>query len=80
MQILVEVADTGVGIVPDVLTRIFYPFEQGEPGSVRQVDGLGLDLASSKATAEAHYGRLVAQSEGKDRGATFTLELAAIRQ
>ena len=79
-QIHVEVSDTGVGIVPEVLARIFNPFEQGEPGSVRQIDGLGLGLAISKATAEAHHGGLTARSEGKDQGATFTFELATLRQ
>lgn len=73
-QILVEVSDTGVGIRPDLLTRIFNPFEQGE--SEQPTAGLGLGLAISKATAEAHHGRLTARSAGKDNGATFTLELA----
>ena len=75
-QILVEVSDTGVGIRPDSLTRIFSPFEQGE--SELPTAGLGLGLAISKATAEAHHGWLTARSEGKDKGATFTLELATI--
>ena len=79
-QILVEVSDTGVGIVREILGRIFDPFEQGGPGSVRQIDGLGLGLAISKATAEAHHGRLTARSDGKDQGATFTLELATVSQ
>ena len=77
-QILVEVSDTGVGINPEVIPRIFNPFEQGEAGAVRKSEGLGLGLAISKATAEAHSGSLTAQSEGENQGATFTLELATI--
>ena len=78
-QIVVEVSDTGVGIVPELLTRIFNPFEQGESDPVRQFGGLGLGLALSKATADAHHGSLIARSEGKDQGATFALELATVR-
>ena len=78
-QIVVEVSDTGVGIVPELLTRMFNPFEQGESDAVRQLGGLGLGLAISKATVDAHHGRLIARSEGKDQGATFALELATVR-
>ena len=77
-QIVVEVSDTGVGIVPELLTRIFNPFEQGESDAVRQLGGLGLGLAISKATVDAHHGRLIARSDGKDQGATFALELATV--
>ena len=77
--IVVEVSDTGVGIVPELLTRIFNPFEQGESDTVRQFGGLGLGLALSKATVDAHHGSLIARSEGKDQGATFALELATVR-
>ena len=78
-QIVVEVSDTGVGIVPELLTRIFDPFEQGESDAVRQLGGLGLGLAISKATVDAHHGRLSARSDGKDQGAIFALELATVR-
>ncbi|HEY5778241.1 MAG TPA: PAS domain-containing protein [Terrimicrobiaceae bacterium] len=78
-QIFVAVSDTGVGIVPEVMSRIFNPFEQGEPGSVRQFGGLGLGLAISKATMEAHHGTLTARSKGRNQGATFTVGLAIVR-
>jgi PAS domain S-box-containing protein len=77
--IVVEVSDTGVGIDPELLTRIFNPFEQGESDSVRKFGGLGLGLALSKATVDAHHGSLIARSDGKDQGATFALELATVR-
>ena len=60
-----------MGIVPELLTRIFNPFEQGESDPVRQFGGLGLGLAISKATADAHHGRLIARSEGKDQARHF---------
>jgi PAS domain S-box-containing protein len=78
-QIVVEVSDTGMGIAPELLTRIFNPFERGESDLVRQFGGLGLGLALAKATVDAHQGSLVARSEGKNQGATFALELATIR-
>jgi len=74
-RMVVEVTDTGVGIDPDVLPRIFEPFEQGGSAVTRRFGGLGLGLVISRSLAEAHGGRLVAASPGKGQGATFTLEL-----
>ncbi|HEY5813389.1 MAG TPA: ATP-binding protein, partial [Terrimicrobiaceae bacterium] len=74
----VEISDTGIGILPDALSRIFKPFEQGGPDLVQRFGGLGLGLAISKATVEAHHGCLTAKSKGLDKGATFILELATI--
>ncbi len=73
----VEVTDTGVGIDPDLLPRIFNAFEQGEPGVARH-SGLGLGLAISKAIVELHGGVLGVRSEGRDRGATFTVRLPVV--
>jgi signal transduction histidine kinase len=70
-----EVADTGIGIEPDVLPRIFEPFEQGGREVVRSFGGLGLGLSITKSVAEAHGGRLAVRSEGRGQGATFTLVL-----
>ena len=75
--LVIEVADTGVGIAPGVLARIFDPFEQGEDAGAR-AGGLGLGLAISRSVAEAHGGTLSAASPGRGRGTTFTLELATI--
>ena len=71
-----EFSDTGIGIEPSVLSRIFNAFEQAERGKVRRFGGLGLGLSISKALVELHHGTLTAFSEGTDKGATFTLELA----
>ena len=77
----VEVSDTGVGIEPHVLPRLFSPFEQGEPDvAARQGGGLGLGLAISKALVEAHGGRLGVRSEGSGRGSRFTVRLPPARE
>lgn len=71
-RITVEVADQGIGIAADKVTRIFDAFEQG----ARQTDaGLGLGLAICKALVEMHSGNIAVHSEGLNRGATFTVNL-----
>ena len=68
-HLIVEVSDTGIGIEPQALSRIFQPFEQGEPTpNPRRYGGLGLGLAISRGFAEAHGGRLSAASAGSRRG------------
>ena len=76
-RVRVEVSDTGAGIDPSVLPQLFNAFEQGEARAARQHAGLGLGLAISKKLAEAHGGTITAHSEGRGRGATFTVELPA---
>jgi PAS domain S-box-containing protein len=73
--LVVEVSDTGAGIDPAELDRIFDPFAQGHTTRRLWSEGLGLGLAISRSIAVAHGGRLTAQSEGAGRGSTFRLEL-----
>ncbi|HEV3163066.1 MAG TPA: PAS domain S-box protein, partial [Isosphaeraceae bacterium] len=74
-SLIVEVCDTGVGIEPELLPKVFNAFEQGELPMVHRFGGLGLGLAISRSVAEAHGGHLTAASAGRDLGATFTLTL-----
>ena len=74
-QLVVEVADTGIGIDPNVLTDIFDAFRQGEQAITRRFGGLGLGLAISKAIVTLHGGALSAASGGRGQGATFTVRL-----
>jgi PAS domain S-box-containing protein len=77
--IRIEVSDTGTGIDPAVLPRLFTAFEQGEIRTLRQQAGLGLGLAISKRLTEAHGGTITAASAGRGKGATFTVELPVVR-
>ena len=74
-KVEVRIIDTGIGMNPDVVTRIFSPFEQGETSMSRQFGGLGLGLSISQMLVDMHGGVLRAESEGKDRGATFVVVL-----
>ena len=73
--LVVEVADSGMGIEPETMEHIFDAFDQGRPGTSLRFGGLGLGLAISKAIVEMHGGSLTASSCGKNQGATFTVRL-----
>lgn len=77
-QLIIEIVDTGIGIEPEVLPTIFDPFQQGETTITRRFGGLGLGLAICKSVVESHGGRLIAESEGQDRGTTFRIVLKTI--
>jgi signal transduction histidine kinase/CheY-like chemotaxis protein len=74
-RLLIEVRDTGMGIDPGFLPRVFDAFRQGETVATRQFGGMGLGLAVAKAVMEMHGGIITAASDGPDRGAVFTLAL-----
>lgn len=67
----IEICDTGIGIEPESLDKIFEAFEQG---GVRK-EGLGLGLAISKAIVEMHRGSIRAFSDGPGKGAKFVIDL-----
>lgn len=77
-RLVVEVRDTGVGIAPEAMPKIFNAFEQGDNEVTRQFGGLGLGLAISRNLAEAHGGTLTATSGGRGQGATFVLRLPVV--
>ena len=70
----IEVADSGIGIDSAQLEAIFQPFEQGGLSGNHRFGGIGLGLAIAKAVVEMHGGRILAKSEGMDRGSTFVME------
>ena len=71
----VSVRDTGAGIAPDVMKRLFEPFAQAEQGLARTQGGLGLGLALAKGLVELHGGSIQARSEGPGRGSEFVVSL-----
>jgi len=77
-MLTLSVRDTGIGIEPDAMQRIFDPFEQGNRSFEHRVGGLGLGLAISKSLAQAHGGMLTAQSDGSNCGSTFTLTMQTL--
>ena len=73
--VCLAVRDTGVGLEPEFLPRVFDAFEQGGTKITRQFGGLGLGLAICKAIMDIHGGAIRAHSDGPGTGATFTVEL-----
>ncbi|HYM47543.1 MAG TPA: HAMP domain-containing sensor histidine kinase [Burkholderiaceae bacterium] len=74
-RFFLAVSDDGVGIGRDVLPTMFDTFNRGGERIARELGGLGLGLAISKATIEAHGGVIRAASGGQDQGAVVTVEL-----
>jgi CheY-like chemotaxis protein len=74
-HISVEVTDTGIGFEPDMVRKMFEPFEQGGRHITRQFGGLGLGLMICRSIVEQHQGTLEAKSSGHHKGAIFTLNL-----
>lgn len=77
-RVKIEVADTGIGIAPDLIARIFDPFEQSERTRTRRFGGLGLGLSIAKVLVERHLGKLTVFSEGLEKGAVFTVDLGSV--
>jgi PAS domain S-box-containing protein len=75
MQVQISVEDTGIGIEPEQIGKLFNAFEQGDQNMTRQFGGLGLGLAITKALTDVHGGTVTAQSPGPHCGATFTIML-----
>jgi signal transduction histidine kinase len=77
-SVVVEVADSGVGITPELLPRVFDLFVQSERSLDRATGGLGIGLAVVKRLVEMHAGEVQAQSDGPGRGSAFRILLPRI--
>jgi signal transduction histidine kinase len=71
----ISVTDNGIGIEADQMERIFDKFYQVEDHMTRVHGGLGIGLSIAKALVEAHGGRIWSESDGLEKGATFTIVL-----
>ncbi|MBS1659684.1 MAG: response regulator [Bacteroidetes bacterium] len=74
LQLLITVKDTGIGIPPEKINRIFESFTQADSSTTRKYGGTGLGLTISKSLAELMGGHLTAESE-PGKGSTFFLQL-----
>jgi PAS domain S-box-containing protein len=74
-EAVVRVRDTGVGIPPAMLERIFDLFEQVDTTTDRSRGGLGIGLNLARSLVRMHQGRIVAQSEGPGAGSEFAVRL-----
>ncbi len=74
-NIRVYIRDTGIGLEPEALGRIFAMFEQSRPPSGQITSGLGIGLSLSRQFAEMHGGSVYATSEGLGKGSEFVVTL-----
>jgi signal transduction histidine kinase len=77
-QAVVRVRDTGIGIAPEFLPRIWDLFAQAERSLDRAQGGLGIGLTVARRLVELHGGHMVARSRGLGQGAEFAVSLPAI--
>ena len=71
------VRDTGIGLTPEGMTRLFQSFSQADSSTTRKYGGTGLGLAISKRLAELMGGTMTAESDGADKGSTFRFSIRA---
>jgi signal transduction histidine kinase len=74
-SILIQVKDTGIGILKKEKEKIFKSFSRGQAGTEMYTQGTGLGLYVAKNFLEMHKGKLTVRSKGKDKGSTFFIEL-----
>jgi signal transduction histidine kinase len=77
-KLAVKITDTGIGMTADEASQVFTAFSQGNHAgnnNGHRFGGLGLGLAISQKLAEFHSGKILAASEGRDKGSTFIVEL-----
>ena len=76
-RVLISVRDTGIGIAPEMLDRVFELFAQVDRSSQRSRGGLGIGLTLAQRLIHAHGGRIRVRSDGPGKGSEFIVELRA---
>jgi PAS domain S-box-containing protein len=79
-EVVFRVEDTGIGIAPDVLPRIFELFTQEREAADLVPGGLGIGLTIVKELVELHGGNVEARSPGAGKGAEFSVRLPAAQE
>ncbi|MGH8713150.1 MAG: ATP-binding protein [Casimicrobiaceae bacterium] len=74
-EAVITVRDTGIGIAPDMLPRIFDLFTQADRSIERAHGGLGVGLTVARRLVELHHGSIEAASDGSGKGSTFTVRI-----
>ncbi len=74
-----SVVDSGLGITEETMKKLFNKLEKGPEGWKKDIYGTGLGLyLSKKIIEEGHRGKIWAESKGKDKGATFFVQLPQV--
>jgi PAS domain S-box-containing protein len=77
-RLVISVKDTGVGIAPEMLSKIFEMFSQIEAQQQQSEGGLGIGLALVKGLVELHGGQIQARSAGVERGSEFIVSIPCL--
>ncbi len=79
-EVAITVKDTGIGIAPEMLSKVFDLFTQIDSSLERTKGGLGIGLSLAKRLTELHGGTVTAHSEGPDRGSEFVVRLPIMEE
>ncbi len=79
-ELRIRVSDSGIGIAPEHLQRVFDEFEQIDSSYAKPQQGTGLGLALTRRMVELHGGRIWAESEGEGKGSAFTFTIPLMQR
>jgi CheY-like chemotaxis protein/two-component sensor histidine kinase len=79
-EVVLRVRDTGIGMSPELVPRVFDLFTQGERGLDRSQGGLGIGLTMVQSLVEMHGGSVIGRSDGSGQGSEFVVRLPVLPQ